>query len=626
MNRTRLLRRHGLLIFLVALLAYATAVAGTFLYDDIHSVRDNQALESLAAIPRLLVDPSAFTSYDAKMWRPVLLVTFALNHAMGGGSPLPFKVTDILLHALTALSLWSVARAMGTRIRVATAVALLFAVHPLASEAVGFVSSRSDQLLALGALLAVRCHIGHRNGSRIAPIGTIAALILACGSKETGVVLPGLLFLADLALDSRDVPLVRCAFASLRRLAPTVVVAILWLAARHELLGHAAAPMPEISAPHPLGAPRHDLIGQWCAMGGVLARFLGQTLLPIDLTPDPPVATGSGPWAPSVLWSWFLVLGFTAIGLLQFRRRPGVFVGTCLAWAIALPWVVVPLNSPAGEHRFYGALAGVLLAVAAAVRSTLLRRPVVRWVGAVVLGVFAVQSARLSLDYRDGAALWSRALAVDPGSHAALCGLAQVEQDAAAEALQRGDHDGWAVHLRQALDLGVRAIARRREYLPTRRQVVRYRLMLGPELGEPQRAVVEASALVELRPRNPNHRILLAESLIQAGIESGNQECSIEAERVAMSCLDFAEAKGLVWRVAAEACTARGDHAAALRRLDDAIALGMDGVPLRLDRVEVLRRLGRGAEARVELRRVLAMSPFDARARQLDAELASPPR
>lgn len=624
--KRRALRSARLLVFACAVLAYATACFGTFLYDDVHSVRDNTALQSLANVPRLLVDPSAFSALDAPMWRPVLLLTFAVNHAMGHGAALPYKLTDILLHALTALALASVARALGGSLRASTVAAALFAVHPLASEAVNFVSARSDQLLVLGALLALRAQLAAKAGRRVAWLGVAAGTVLACGAKETGALVPVVLIAVDAALGLRAHSARAALFAAVRRALPALIVVVAYLVARRVLLGQATVAMPRLVPGDVAVGGGRDLVTQFCVMAGVLPRFLAQSLLPIQLTPDPPLAMVREVFSVRVLLGWGLVLAATAAGLFAARRRPLVFAGTVLAWAIALPWVLVPLNAPAGEHRFYGSLAGLALVAAGLLHSRWLRTRRARLIVSTVGLAFAVHAALLSLDFRSEATLWARAAAVDPQSVAAFRGLAQIEQDAANDAAQRGDQAAVFRHLRAAVEHGERALSFAPTAMPLRRQLLRIRLALGPEHGAPLEALAEARALVERRPRNPHHLILLSQALTQAGTALGERRFLDEAEATALACLKIAEPRGLVWRVAAEACVARGDLAAALAHFDAAAAAGFATPPVRLDRADLLRRLGRDDEARQAVRSVLVELPFDARARQLAAELAAPPR
>ena len=60
---------------------------GDFVYDDVHSVRDNPALRSLANIPRFFTDVTAFSALDCRLYRPTLLTTFAVDAGVGGWRP-----------------------------------------------------------------------------------------------------------------------------------------------------------------------------------------------------------------------------------------------------------------------------------------------------------------------------------------------------------------------------------------------------------------------------------------------------------------------------------------------------------------------------------------------------------
>ena len=76
--------RAGLWIALACWVAYANSFSGSFHYDDFHSLVENRAVRSLANVPRFFVDPGLFSGEpDKGMYRPVLLVTYALNYAVG---------------------------------------------------------------------------------------------------------------------------------------------------------------------------------------------------------------------------------------------------------------------------------------------------------------------------------------------------------------------------------------------------------------------------------------------------------------------------------------------------------------------------------------------------------------
>jgi tetratricopeptide (TPR) repeat protein len=621
-------RRAVLGIVAAAVVAYGAALAGTFVYDDFHSVRDNEAIRSLANLFRFCWDLDAFSSSEARMYRPLLLATFALDHALGGGAALAFKLTDLALHAFAAVLVWSLARALRGGFAPALGAGLLFAVHPLAAEAVNYVSSRSDQLLAVGALLAMRLHVDAMRGGRRAPMLVAVATGIACGAKETGVLIPGLLVVLEfLRARRRGVDL----GGALRRLLPSIGVALGYLLLRRLLFGVATvAAAPRLAGVTDLasGAGR-DLLSQWTAMGTVLPRFVAQAAIPLGLSADPQVPYELGPTHPLVLGGWAALAVLSLAGCAGPRRRPGLFAGTCAAWLLALPWVLIPLNSPANEHRFYGSLAMILVAVGAGLPAALLRARVARGLAVLLCASFAVLAAERSLLFRDPRFVWADALAADPASPAALRGLAQAHQDDAKAAFLAGDERRARTELVAAQRLAFRALARAPRNRTVQEGLIRYELALGPELGRPLVAVVLAEELVARRPTDPFSRIRLSRALAAAAAATGERRFAVEADAAALSVLEIADEKGLVHRVAAEAWRAIGDHEAALRRIDEGMARGFDHWTVRLDRAEILRQLGRPAEAVAEARQVLAVEPFQPRALALiDAlrAVAGPPR
>jgi tetratricopeptide (TPR) repeat protein len=125
------------------------------------------------------------------------------------------------------------------------------------------------------------------------------------------------------------------------------------------------------------------------------------------------------------------------------------------------------------------------------------------------------------------------------------------------------------------------------------------------------RALVVAAELSAQKPDDPYYRVLHATALLQAGSAGGEREYLETAERVALSCLQIAPPKALVYRLAADARGRLGDHAGALAHLDTALAAGFDLPALRAERSEVLRQLGRDGEADAELRAAFKSAPMD---------------
>lgn len=181
--------RAAPLVVLAAVgLAYANAFAGAFQFDDWNVIVGDARVQSLAAWWQSM--PGI---------RPLLKLTYAVNHASGLGVA-GFHAVNVALHAANALLVLALLRRLALRHGAegataglaALAGALLFAVHPVQTEAVTYLSGRSTALAATFALASLLAWVTGREEGRPWLAAVVSPLLLAAGlaSKEYVAVLP----------------------------------------------------------------------------------------------------------------------------------------------------------------------------------------------------------------------------------------------------------------------------------------------------------------------------------------------------------------------------------------------------------------------------------------------------
>jgi tetratricopeptide (TPR) repeat protein len=203
----RLVRRFrwGAPAVLVAAVALAGSISGVrngFTYDDVQMIAENVRVHSLAHPWRHFAEtywpPEKFGG-GATLYRPLPVLGFAIQWALGGGSPFPFHLISILLYVVVCLAFFGMALELLTPPGALLAGAL-FAAHPVHVEAVANVVGQSELLVNLFALLAVVVFLRGRSEAGL-PLGqrlTIyACYALASLSKDNGLILPGLLLAAE---------------------------------------------------------------------------------------------------------------------------------------------------------------------------------------------------------------------------------------------------------------------------------------------------------------------------------------------------------------------------------------------------------------------------------------------
>lgn len=319
-------------LFLLACLVYLNALWNGFAADDVRVVQENAAIRGDQGLRGLLLAP--YWPGSKELYRPVTMVSLALDWAISGGAAWWFHLVNVLLHALVTVLVFRLVRGLGAETVLAAAGAAVFAVHPVHVEAVSSVVGRSELLAGLFVLIACLLHLrARRRGA--AYVAMMAGLyFLGLAAKEIAVTLPALLLLLELRREG---------------LAPVRVVRGLlpvWLAQGAALAGYLV--LRQVATERILGGtPVAYLDG--LATGDRVAtalrlwpEYLRLLLWPADLTSDwgPPLVplasfSEPGAWLSLLL---LVILGMTA--WLDARRGSGWF-------ALGFAWfavVILPIS------------------------------------------------------------------------------------------------------------------------------------------------------------------------------------------------------------------------------------------------------------------------------------------
>eukprot|EP00066_Takifugu_rubripes_P025298 XP_011614564.1 PREDICTED: transmembrane and TPR repeat-containing protein 1 isoform X3 [Takifugu rubripes] len=172
-GRPRAMYRAGRYVVLASLcaLCYSNSVHGELVHDDVWAIVNNPDVRADSSLRKIFSDDfwgkpmSDNTSH--KSYRPLCILTFKLNVLLHGMNPFYFHVTNLLLHcAVTCLLMYTCECCVFEDGLLAFVTALIFAVHPIHTEAVTGVVGRADVLACMLFLLAFLSYISHMLGSR----------------------------------------------------------------------------------------------------------------------------------------------------------------------------------------------------------------------------------------------------------------------------------------------------------------------------------------------------------------------------------------------------------------------------------------------------------------------------
>ncbi len=404
---------------LVAIL-YWPSLRGPFVFDDPNAVSQSELIRTVFPLTR-------FVTFST---RPLTDLSYALNYAMDGLQPWPYHLTNIALHALNAalvyvlawqtLGLPATARRYGAwRRAIAWAAAAAFAVHPLATETVAYISSRSEALVAsfflaalvvyVAAATAVRSPLRHACTIAL-PLATAAAL----GSKESALMIPPALLLYDWCfLASGQWGRTRPRWLLLAASLLPLVAGGLFLVYRAY-----AAPtgLGTYGATAGIGFDRFTRWEYLMTQFGVITHYLRLVVLPIGLNFDYDWPLARTPWAPGVVLPFLLLVALLALAVRSVRAQPLFAFAVLWTFLVLAPTSsLLPIADLAVERRMYVPLVGLMLCAAAAGRDLAARlraaEPARAAVVTYALIALVPLAAWASLTYTR-AALWGDAVAL----------------------------------------------------------------------------------------------------------------------------------------------------------------------------------------------------------------------
>ena len=360
---------------------YSNSLDNGFHYDDEHSIQRNIHIRDLGNIPLYFTDPSTFSvDHDKGMFRPLLLVTYALNYAWGGYEVLGYHLFNLALHAATACLVMWLARLLGGGGGWALGAGLLFAVHPVCTEPVNYISSRSETLAGLfyiaGLALFVRAA---RQGGGPWLGGSWAVMAAGLLSKATVITLPAVVLLWDyLHEGGRSLGGLRSRFMRWHLAYWLIAAAYLAAIVGNQFLTRSLDNRVRETAP------------QLLTQVEALVYYLKLLFWPHGLNVEHQFFVQENV-APELVFACMLLAAAAAALVWAYRRRWYLPLFLNL-WALLalLPTLVMPLNVLVNERRLYIPCAAFCLFLAWALRTSSLRRRVGPWTVGRVLTLVLV--------------------------------------------------------------------------------------------------------------------------------------------------------------------------------------------------------------------------------------------
>ena len=357
---------QALILFCAIAAVYSNTLDVPFYFDDRSSIVNNSAVHSLGDLASI---------WNFCQFRFIGYLSYAINYHFNGVDTTGYHLVNILLHFLTTISLLGLIRGLlqtpavkgklpeNIELWLPVTACLLFAVHPLHTQAVTYIVQRLAILAALFYLVTLAAYIQARLAntprSRVLwSAAVIFSMLLAFLSKQNTVTLP----LAILMTEGVFFPENRKKLLSLSIVSAVAVVGL--YALLHFGFGIAPFSLESFDA---LTRETKEIsrIDYLATQTMVLWKYILLFLRPVGLHLDHdfPLADGFANW--QVIAAILAHLGCLAAALLSSRRFP------LLAFSIFIFYIshlvessLIPIRDVLYEHRMYLPSSGLCIALA----------------------------------------------------------------------------------------------------------------------------------------------------------------------------------------------------------------------------------------------------------------------
>lgn len=532
-NNVRTIKQHDLnltyavlacvLIIVAGLVAYHSSFNGPFIFDDIDSIVDNPTIRQLWSFGSVFNPPSGGVTVEG---RPLLNLSLAFNYALGGVDVRGYHMANLGIHVIAGLLLFGVFYKLFEQAKLkasgvlAFCISIIWTVHPIQTESVTYIIQRAESLMGLFYILSIYTFLCYRENRPKWGFVSVLVCYLGMATKEDMFSAPLIILLIDGVLISK----------SFKEALKERLLYYLGIFSSWALLGYL------IYSTHGRGGTVGFDSGlpvwmYWVTQFPAIIHYIQLTIWPNPLVFDY-AFNRYWIWHPWLTTPFALcVFGLLAVSAIwAVKRRPVGILGLFF-FVLLAPTSVIPGNRQAmAEHRMYLPLAAVIAAVILLIYNLLIKINYKKKSSnselLIKLGLFLATLLVVTLlcyttvqrnkDYQSSIALWSKTVAAVPDNPFAHNSLGSAYFDShnfnAAErefnaAVNLNDHyaqaysnlavlyategrkEDFAKSIRRALELNPT------EYKP------RYYFALGLELlGFPEQACEQYKKTLEYKP------------------------------------------------------------------------------------------------------------------------------
>ena len=229
---------------------FLTALDNDFTYDDRTQILQNEFIRNIGNIPKALVteawfwrqqqdkDPNKDSKATTPYYRPIFTIYLMIGWQLFQDSAPPWHFANVFMHLVAVLLVFLVLEKITGDITLTSIATILFAVHPLRSETVAWISGLTDLILAILLLSSFYLYIAFREkNDKKYLVGSLGLYLLAIFSKEPAATYPALIGAYEIFFVNKESPLKARIRSAVILALPFLLIAGFYFAMRRYSLG-----------------------------------------------------------------------------------------------------------------------------------------------------------------------------------------------------------------------------------------------------------------------------------------------------------------------------------------------------------------------------------------------------
>lgn len=347
-----------IILIIATAFAYSNSFKNDFVWDDRSFIIESPYIHNLTHWKELFIRNVGYSKGARNnFYRPLYTLSNAINYKMGNGTPFIFHVTNTLLHGMCAALVFILISLISNKKEVAFSTAILFALHPIQTQAVTYIAGRADPMYLVFALTSMILLIRHLNKkSNVSYIFSVLLFIPALLSKESAMIMPLLMLLYFYTIPQYTPEEKK---KKIILLIPYFAILGLYILLRTTVLDFSKAAYATL-------ALKDEVIGiRFLTSCKAIFMYLRFLFLPAGFHMETHLPYARSFDNPSTFLAFLGTIGLILFTLTMKKRNRSVFFG--LSWFLLslLPVlnVIYPVNATIAVHWLYLPSIGILFAL-----------------------------------------------------------------------------------------------------------------------------------------------------------------------------------------------------------------------------------------------------------------------